>query len=327
MLEITTEEVIDWIYYLGHSFIRINGEDIYNDKSINVSFLDNKGIVIHKKKLNSSNNKVDISSKEFNIGWYRRWSDNFSFLSLSDYELNNQMYDSILRVLRTEEVTLKNYFLNSIHVKKWLSKPSRSNVNKLIVLDKAKSLGLRIPKSIICSGKKQLTKFIHKYENIITKALCVGLTYQDSKSTIYNFTERVNKYDLDTIPTKFPPTLFQEMISKQYEIRTFYLDGAFYSMCIFSQLDHQTSTDFRVYNNAKPNRTVPYKLPKELEDRLKALMDELDLETGSIDLIKGIDGNYYFLEVNPVGQFGMTSYPCNYYLERKVAEYLTKHDF
>ena len=55
-------------------------------------------------------------------------------------------------------------------------------------------------------------------------------------------------------------------------------------------------------------------------------MQKLDLETGSIDLIKSTNGEYYFLEINPNGQFGMTSYPCNYNLEEKVALKLIQID-
>ena len=53
-------------------------------------------------------------------------------------------------------------------------------------------------------------------------------------------------------------------------------------------------------------------------------MEDLKLETGSLDLIKTPDGRIVFLEVNPVGQFGMISKPCNYHLERKVAEFLIR---
>jgi hypothetical protein len=33
-----------------------------------------------------------------------------------------------------------------------------------------------------------------------------------------------------------------------------------------------------------------------------------------------------FLEVNPTGQYGMVSDPCNYYLDKKIAEYLIDYD-
>jgi glutathione synthase/RimK-type ligase-like ATP-grasp enzyme len=121
----------------------------------------------------------------------------------------------------------------------------------------------------------------------------------------------------------FFPSLLQHSIPKLYELRIFYLGGDFYSMAIFSQEDEQTKTDFRNYNYQKPNRTVPYKLPQEIEDKLDKFMKEMDLDTGSIDMIVTPRYEYVFLEVNPVGQYEMTSIPCNYYLNEKIAKYLT----
>ena len=48
-------------------------------------------------------------------------------------------------------------------------------------------------------------------------------------------------------------------------------------------------------------------------------MQALGFNTGSIDLILTPQGEYVFLEINPEGQFGMVSHPCNYYLEREMA--------
>jgi pyruvate carboxylase len=97
------------------------------------------------------------------------------------------------------------------------------------------------------------------------------------------------------------------------------LKKKFYTMAIFSQLDRQTSTDFRKYNKQKPNRNVPYLLPKNIKNKIIKLMENCNLNTGSIDMIVDKDDNYIFLEINPVGQFGMVSIPCNYFLEREIA--------
>lgn len=109
------------------------------------------------------------------------------------------------------------------------------------------------------------------------------------------------------------------MVEKKYEIRSFFIDNKFYSMAIFSQTDEQTKIDFRKYSN---NRNEPYKLPFDIENKLKSLFKKLDLNTGSIDLIVDKNDNYIFLEINPVGQYGMTSFPCNYNLEETIANYL-----
>jgi glutathione synthase/RimK-type ligase-like ATP-grasp enzyme len=77
----------------------------------------------------------------------------------------------------------------------------------------------------------------------------------------------------------------------------------------------------------RPNRFVPYKLPERIEKQISDFMERIELNTGSLDMIKSIvDGKYYFLEVNPSGQFGMTSKPCNYNLHKKVADFLIEND-
>lgn len=50
-------------------------------------------------------------------------------------------------------------------------------------------------------------------------------------------------------------------------------------------------------------------------------MKGLNINMGSVDLLKASDGDIYFLEINPVGQFGLVSNFCNYHLE-KNAEFL-----
>lgn len=70
------------------------------------------------------------------------------------------------------------------------------------------------------------------------------------------------------------------------------------------------------------SRRVPYQLPQAVKEKLVLLMKKLELKTGSIDMIVDHQDNYIFLEVNPVGQVGMTSVPCNFNLHKKIATWL-----
>ncbi len=81
--------------------------------------------------------------------------------------------------------------------------------------------------------------------------------------------------------------------------------------------------DYRDKDKIRNPRTIPFKLPKNIEDKLVLLMKQLNLNTGSIDIIKTFDGRYVFLEVNPIGIYDEISINCNYYLNKKVAEWLT----
>ncbi len=115
-----------------------------------------------------------------------------------------------------------------------------------------------------------------------------------------------------------------EYIEKAYEIRVFILGDKLFSMAIFSQKNEQTKTDSRKYDYHNPNRMVPYLLPNLIERKLKALFKQLSLGTGSVDLIKSKNNEYYFLEINPDGQYGFMSETCNYNLDYEIANYLSQ---
>ena len=99
--------------------------------------------------------------------------------------------------------------------------------------------------------------------------------------------------------------------------------GDFYSMAIFSQNDEKTKLDYRNYNREKPNRNVPFQLPEKIETLARKFMEQSQLDTGSIDFIVDEKGEFIFLEVNPNGQFDWLSNNCNYYIEKKIAKYLS----
>ena len=80
--------------------------------------------------------------------------------------------------------------------------------------------------------------------------------------------------------------------------------------------------DYRNYNYTKPNRQVVFKLPIDLERKIFKLLKELKLTSGSIDFIYSKSNNFIFLEVNPIGQFGLVSSVGNFYCEREIALYL-----
>ena len=217
------------------------------------------------------------------------------------------------RAFKYESDVFSTFFLKYLAKAKWVTNVEQLHVNKLVVLQKAIEVGLDVPKTLITNNLNDLKHFFLEYPSIITKPVSEMEIIQFDNRFFSNHTSIVQEKDLET--DRIPLTLFQESIEKEFEIRTFYFYGKCFSMAIFSQNDDQTKVDFRVYNHAKPNRRVPYTLESSLENKIIELMHSLKLDTGSIDFIKSKNDKLFFLEVNPVGQFGMVSYPCNYYLE------------
>lgn len=303
IIDYSTQDVINWLEYRAIEYIRLNKED-----KVNLSYIGDD--VIFRFASNS------FKLSQISSVWFRRGYINDNLLS--DKEYMNTNYSDFITFLELEEEHLKQYLYFQLSKKKHLNTFSTNYINKLIVSDVAKDIGLKIPKTYLINNKKSFDN-LKDQGKLITKTIYGNPVITINGEREFMYTTVIDKIEDD----EFFPSIFQEYIDKKYELRVFYIDGDFYSMAIFSQNDATTKVDFRDYNYEKPNRTVPFKLPSIIEDKLKVLMEKINLNCGSIDIIVTKNNDYVFLEVNPVGQFGMVSYPCNYNLEEKIAKYLT----
>lgn len=305
----TTNLVIDWIDF---NFIRLNSENFIEGIQLELnSYFFTQEISLFK------NFVVNLSDvKSF---WYRR--DDFVLGINSDKIITEK--DSIRFSLEKEWHKLKDFFHIYCESKNSIGSYRKELFqNKLTTLFLVQKIGLYIPPTIVTTQKDKLIDFIRKNGECITKAISSMFKTGANNSFQSIGTQLVTNEIIESLDETFFPTLLQKKITKIFELRIFYIRGMFYSMAIFSQNDEQTKLDYRNYNREKPNRNIPYILPEKIKVKLHILMDKLDLNTGSIDMIVTPEGEYFFLEVNPTGQFGWVSENCNYYLEEKIADYL-----
>jgi ATP-GRASP peptide maturase of grasp-with-spasm system len=311
-LEISTEDVMDWLWMKGQNVVRING-DCFED-------------IIKNVKIIQENGRIEFfveseSIEEFDVVWLRRWSD-ASWMSLFDERFPFEISQALSSNMTKEFGAVRELFFQKLKAKMIITNRSQLTVNKLSVFEVAANIGLLVPDYIITNSKKDLDFFYRRAKNIVCKDIDSPIMINKDKEQTASYVELLTEELFESLPERFMLSLFQAYIEKEIEIRVFVLGDDLYSMAIFSQGDPKTKIDFRRYNITHPNRNVPYKLPDKIEAQIRALMKQLSLITGSIDLIKDFNGDYIFLEVNPVGQFGMVSFPCNYNLEEKVANYL-----
>lgn len=297
--ESATDLTIDW---LNVSFIRINENAPISSILVTTDKIECKFMQIGSVVFN-----------EISCFWYRRGD----FILLLN-SLRDTFNSEIKKNLNTEWENLKEYLHFFLLQKKSFGSFFREKYhNKLRTLFLANIVGLIIPNTLVSGKRSILNDFIQNSESI-TKSIDNMFTTKgqmvDTKLVTQNKVSGLTEYSF--------PTLLQKKIEKAFELRIFYMRNQFYPMAIFSQTDKQTQLDYRNYNRVKPNRNIPYILPKDIETKLQKLMDRLDLDTGSIDMIVTPEGEYVFLEVNPTGQFGWVSENCNYYLEEKIANYL-----
>ncbi len=319
-MEPTTEEVMDWLEALGAGCVRLNGDDLDGRAAVRLR-IDGEEVTL---ALTADGRELPLS--EIRAVWFRRWMldrrhEMASLLDETPADSHKLHYD-LRRHLTQESRKLSDFVFSHFAGRPWLSHPRKANLNKLDVLARAARLGFVTPATLVTSEREELLRFCAAHGTVITKPIGDVDMFVDGERSHFLFTTALDREGVEALPERFAPSLFQEQIDKQYELRIFYLAGACNAMAIFSQSDAQTRTDFRRYNRERPNRNVPYRLSAETTERIRLLMDDLGLETGSIDLLQAPDGREVFLEINPVGQFGMVSKPCNYRLEKKVAEHL-----
>lgn len=309
----STNDVIDWLRHYKQDFIRISEKD---------------QVFIESFSMHGENIDLDLGLKGQVIPfrslksiWYRRGlfspkTTQFS-LSLESHEeetaISNQLFNDQRTALQ---------FLVDLYGEKSINHQGQNSLNKLETLRKCALQGMHYPKTLVTGKKRELEKFFEENGVLINKNITPGVFIKKKGNYLQTATQLVTQKEIAQLPADFPVMLFQERIKKAFELRVFFLHNDFYASAIMSQLDEKTALDFRNYNMEKPNRCPPYVLPKTIESKLNKLMFSLGLNSGSIDLLVDEQGEYYFLEVNPIGQFFQVSYPCNYYLEQKLAKSL-----
>jgi ATP-GRASP peptide maturase of grasp-with-spasm system len=299
--DISTTDVIEWLNRYNKKFLRIN----------NIIELKNK-LYLEVNNNNKLHNTfgIDSTHPEIDSIWFRK-TNQYEFIK--NLELKEYYKDESKRLI--------NFIFSPKNKYKIIIGTSfTKDINKLNLLALAEKFGLNIPNTIVANNKEQLLSFIKVNNKVLTKPISEIFITELTGKPMAAYTKLIAKVFSRSLPEVFPVTLFQQYINKEFEIRTFYLKKKIYSMAIFSQTSKKTKIDFRNYDYEKPNRCVPYKLPHEIEEKLKAFMISMKFDASSVDMVKCNDtGKYYFLEVNPYGQFGMVSSLCNYYLEKKIA--------
>lgn len=191
--------------------------------------------------------------------------------------------------------------------------------NKMFQLKIAQKNNLTIPKTIFSNDEEKIIAFFHEHCNgkaiaklhsVVVKAM--GGEGQIS-TTIIEEDTLINISDI-----AYCPMIFQPYIDKEYELRIIYVDGEFFT----GKINNSENVDWRVAHESY--FWSAYELPENIKKDIHAMMQEMGLYMGAIDMIKGRDGTYYFLEVNPQGEWGMLQKELNFPIAQRIADNLIK---
>jgi len=175
--------------------------------------------------------------------------------------------------------------------------------SKYLQQDIASELAFIVPDILVSNDKKELVDFASRYESVVLK-----LMHQDFYKVGDNDYQGiyVNKISLDSLEAFGDigenPIVVQQYIEKSYEVRYTVVGDSHFVCKIESQKSEKTKTDWRRYDipNTPHSIIVP---PMDIRDKVKLLLEKLELNYGALDFIVTPDNKWYFLEINPNGQY------------------------
>jgi glutathione synthase/RimK-type ligase-like ATP-grasp enzyme len=187
----------------------------------------------------------------------------------------------------------------------WVSEPHRLRRAdlKLLQLRLAWQLGFQLPDYIVTNDPERARSFLAAHpDGVINKGLWMPMIeLEDQVGMIY--THRVTAEDVEQLDAvRYGPTYLQAFIPKARDIRVTVIGDQIFPAGIDSMTVAEAQIDFRKAEMLDlPHE--PVELPEKVAAACLAIVKELGLQFGAIDLLETPEGDYVFLENNPNGQW------------------------
>lgn len=200
----------------------------------------------------------------------------------------------------------------------WINNPVNTYKaeNKMFQLYLAEKLGLNIPKTFVTNSNS-----IHLQDenNYVIKSLDTALFF-DTKNNqeMFTYTNALKGVDIKQSNLSDAPVFVQEYLSHKIDCRITYVMGQIFSVKILKD-------GIGVYGDWRLQKDlieyVPFVLPSQEEQKIKKLMEALNLNFGGIDLVI-MNNDYYFIEVNPTGEWAWLEINAGFGISTAIAKAL-----
>jgi glutathione synthase/RimK-type ligase-like ATP-grasp enzyme len=178
--------------------------------------------------------------------------------------------------------------------------------NKALQLEAAQAAGFVIPPTLMTTSPEDLLEFQRQHHSrpLVHKLIGSGSGFAQHFPHLSRYTEPLTAVDLLHVQDlRLCPVAFQAYVPKALELRVTVVGRQVYAAEILSQESNHAKHDWRRYDiRTTPHR--PHALPEAVAARCLAVTEAFQLNYGAIDLILRPDGEYVFIEINPVGSYG-----------------------
>lgn len=307
--DLTADYVVIELTKRNVPFFRFNTEDFPHDVSVALH-LEQGSMEGHFKSQDLILRFNDIRSI-----WYRRPAiPSFSHVSL-DPGLKEYCVKEAYYTLEGVWATINSF---------WISDPFmiRKAENKPLQLKLASKIGFQIPRTLISSDAAEIKNFYEATgQSVVIKPVRTGVyTNKDEDKII--FTNSLSAQDIAKVDSTVSlPSIYQAKIHKKYDIRVTVIGDKVYATEIHSQQYNDSIVDWRRGENPKLIHKK-HILPADIEGMCMTLTKSLGLQFSAIDLVLSRDDVYYFLEINPNGQWAWIEERTGYKLTEALVDLL-----
>jgi len=187
--------------------------------------------------------------------------------------------------------------------------------NKAYQLKIAKRYGLSIPHTFVCN---RLPSDFDITKTYIIKSLDAALFY-DNGDELFTYSTMVSGNELINSDLKLAPVILQDYLEEKTDIRVTVIGTTMFAVSITHQ-GVPIIGDWRILSKENLVYT-PIELPKTIENKVSLVMKHLDLNYGGVDLALS-RGKYYFIEVNPTGEWGWLTYSTGLPITSSIIDFM-----
>ena len=166
--------------------------------------------------------------------------------------------------------------------------------NKLDQIKFALESGMFVPDTIVTNDPSDLEDFYEKHKGNICFKLQKGAVIRTPEGNKVIYTNKVTEEQMKKASlVSSHPSLFQEYIDKEFEIRIVATDKTATGIAIHSQDSEISKVDYRRYDleNVRYHHTD---LPENVKDFCLDMLTHYGLHFGAFDFIYSKGGKYFF---------------------------------
>jgi glutathione synthase/RimK-type ligase-like ATP-grasp enzyme len=204
----------------------------------------------------------------------------------------------------------------------WVNHPSATYraENKPYQLMVAAKLGFHVPRSVVTNAAPPDDEQWLRDDHVAVKALDSFVVRVQPDEDAFLYTQRINRVDLNDDVLSSMPVIVQEYFDTKIDLRVTVVGHCCFAASVLVD-GKGISGDWRLTKNKAQFEL--FALPDVIRSRCIALVRELGLVFGAIDLVK-VGDVFYFLEINPTGEWAWLVTQCGMPIDRAIADELSK---